>query len=94
MSHSAFEAAKDKLVADGAGDAAVESFTRFHRQLADGELGVLSEESIRPVASLPDADQLEAADARSALDSTVMIKLNGGLGTGMGMTKAKSFWKD
>ncbi len=90
MSHSAFEAAKDKLVADGAGDAAVESFTRFHRQLADGELGVLSEESIRPVVSLPDADQLEAADARSALDSTVMIKLNGGLGTGMGMTKAKS----
>ena len=90
MSESAFESAKAKLLTDGAGDAAVESFTRFHRQLAEGELGVLAESSIEPVESLPDADDLPVVDATEALSKTVVIKLNGGLGTGMGMTKAKS----
>jgi len=90
MSHSAFEAAKSKLVADGAGDAAVESFTRFHRQLAGGKLGLLAESEIAPISELPDAEALTDAVNQAALDKTVMIKLNGGLGTGMGMTRAKS----
>jgi UTP--glucose-1-phosphate uridylyltransferase len=90
MSESAFEAAKAKLVADGAGAAAVESFSRFHKQLADGKLGLLAEGDITPVSDLADSDALTDANSESVLDRTVMIKLNGGLGTGMGMTKAKS----
>ena len=90
MSESAFEAAKAKLVADGAGDAAVESFSRFHKQLADGQLGLLAEGDISPVSDLADSDTLTDAESEAFLNRTVMVKLNGGLGTGMGMTKAKS----
>jgi len=52
---------------------------------------MVPEETIEPfttpdvVESIVDPDQ-----AREALDATVMIKLNGGLGTSMGLDKAKS----
>jgi UTP--glucose-1-phosphate uridylyltransferase len=50
---------------------------------------MLPEAQIDPVGDLTDADELsEGGD--DALDRTVIIKLNGGLGTSMGMTKAKS----
>jgi UTP--glucose-1-phosphate uridylyltransferase len=84
------EAAVEKMRAEGLGDAAVESFARQYERLRAGETGTLAEAEIEPVASLPDAEELtEAADA-ALLDSVVVIKLNGGLGTSMGMTKAKS----
>jgi UTP--glucose-1-phosphate uridylyltransferase len=76
--------------AEGLGDAAVESFARQYERLRAGETGTLAESEIEPVADLPDADDLhETADAE-LLDQAVVIKLNGGLGTSMGMTKAKS----
>jgi UTP--glucose-1-phosphate uridylyltransferase len=83
-------AAVEKMRAEGLGDAAVESFARQYERLRDGETGTLAESEIEPVADLPDAEDLtEAADA-ALLDQAVVIKLNGGLGTSMGMTKAKS----
>jgi UTP--glucose-1-phosphate uridylyltransferase len=85
---SGLEAATEKLRAEGLGDAAVESFARQYRRLSDGDTGTLAEADIEPVADLPDADALPEAEA--PLDETVVIKLNGGLGTGMGMTRAKS----
>src|SRR3954464_8144225 len=76
--------------AEGLGDAAVESFARQYERLREGETGTLAESEIEPVASLPDAEELtEEADA-ALLDAIAVIKLNGGLGTSMGMTKAKS----
>jgi UTP--glucose-1-phosphate uridylyltransferase len=39
---------------------------------------------------VPDADELPDVDAGDLLDQAVVIKLNGGLGTSMGMTRAKS----
>jgi UTP--glucose-1-phosphate uridylyltransferase len=44
------------------------------------------------VESLPDAAELpdDPDGARAALDKAVVIKLNGGLGTSMGMSRAKS----
>ena len=41
------------------------------------------------MSSLPDYETLSAEDP-SLLGKTVMLKLNGGLGTGMGLEKAKS----
>src|SRR3954452_3466044 len=76
--------------AEGLGDAAVESFARQYQRLRDGETGTLAEAEIEPVASLPDADDLTAEADAALLDQAVVIKLNGGLGTSMGMTKAKS----
>jgi UTP--glucose-1-phosphate uridylyltransferase len=53
---------------------------------------MLRESDLEPVESLPDAEELpeDVDTARAALDATVVVKLNGGLGTSMGMTKAKS----
>ena len=73
-------------------DAAIATFRDLYGRLEAGESGLLAESDIEPVDSLPDADDLpEPADgAREALDAAVVIKLNGGLGTSMGMTKAKA----
>jgi UTP--glucose-1-phosphate uridylyltransferase len=84
----ALEAALEKMRAEGLSDAAVETFARQYRRLREGETGTLAEADIEPVAELPDAEELSDADA--PLDAAVVIKLNGGLGTSMGMTKAKS----
>jgi UTP--glucose-1-phosphate uridylyltransferase len=87
------EAAIEKMRAEGLGDAAVESFARQYERLRAGETGTLAESEIEPVADLPDAEDLsEVADA-ALLDQAVVIKLNGGLGTSMGMTQAKSLLK-
>jgi UTP--glucose-1-phosphate uridylyltransferase len=84
------EAAVEKMRAEGLGDAAVESFARQYERLREGDTGTLAESEIDPVDALPDAEDLtEEADA-ALLDQAVVIKLNGGLGTSMGMTKAKS----
>ena len=87
---TALEAAEAKLRADGAGEAIVTAFARFHGLLESGVAGLITEDSIAPVDSLPDADQLSAVADSAVLNRTVVLKLNGGLGTGMGMTKAKS----
>jgi UTP--glucose-1-phosphate uridylyltransferase len=84
------EAAVEKMRAEGLGDAAVESFARQYERLREGETGTLAEREIEPVESLPDAESLSEAASPELLDSAVVIKLNGGLGTSMGMTKAKS----
>jgi UTP--glucose-1-phosphate uridylyltransferase len=82
----------EKMRAEGLPEVAIDNFAHYYRRLAEGETGTISEAEIDPVRDLPDAEDLQAdADAeRDALDRAVAIKLNGGLGTGMGMTKAKS----
>ena len=49
---------------------------------------MIPEDSIEAVRELPDADALPEGDP--PLDQAVVIKLNGGLGTSMGMSRAKS----
>ena len=87
---SGLEAAVEKMRAEGLGDAAVQSFARQYERLRAGETGTLAESAIEPVASLPDAEELTEAAGAALLDQAVVIKLNGGLGTSMGMTRAKS----
>ncbi len=72
---------------------AVESFAHHYRQLVAGETGMIPEAAISPVETLPDADALDPAlDAlgQAHLSRAVVIKLNGGLGTSMGLQVAKS----
>ena len=85
-------ASVEKMRREGVGEAAVEAFADAYERLRGGETGVLAEDELEPVDELPDADELdETGDAASdALDHAVVLKLNGGLGTSMGMTKAKS----
>ena len=86
------DAALDKMRSDGVADVAVKTFAHYYERLRDGETGGLPESDIEPVTELPDADELpeDEEGAREALSRTVVIKLNGGLGTGMGMTAPKS----
>lgn len=62
-------------------------------QLAGGESPLIREGEIKPVEELPrlkELDGTERESGRSLLKKAVMIKLNGGLGTSMGMDRAKS----
>lgn len=77
-----------KMRADGLGQAALDSFAHYYEQLRGGESGVLREDELEPVGELPALEELPEAGA--PLDEAVVLKLNGGLGTSMGMTKAKS----
>jgi UTP--glucose-1-phosphate uridylyltransferase len=83
---------EEKMRAAGVPDVAIATFAHYYRQLEEGASGLIPEAEIEPVESVPDADALpEPPDgAGEALDRTVVIKLNGGLGTSMGMTKPKS----
>jgi len=71
----------------------IRNFEYYLRLLVEGETGYLREEDLDSVDRLPDADQLgedESEAGREAFSRTVMIKLNGGLGTSMGLDRAKS----
>ncbi|MGH2570519.1 MAG: UTP--glucose-1-phosphate uridylyltransferase [bacterium] len=71
---------------------AIETFRHYYEQLSRGGTGMLAAADIEPVERLPDADSLSGAAGagESALSRCVVIKLNGGLGTSMGMAQAKS----
>jgi UTP--glucose-1-phosphate uridylyltransferase len=84
--------ALEKMRADGAAEAAIENFRHYYERLAAGETGTIAEDEIEPAGDLPSAAELPdpGADGREALGRAVAIRLNGGLGTSMGMTSAKS----
>lgn len=72
---------------------AIENFRRYYEQLVAGRTGYLPESDIRPVETLPDVENFDdklVELGRSVTRSVVMLKLNGGLGTSMGLQKAKS----
>ncbi|MGD8368590.1 MAG: UTP--glucose-1-phosphate uridylyltransferase [Desulfobacterales bacterium] len=72
----------------------IETFSDYYRQVVSGETGMISGRDIEPVPAeaLTDARSLSnrAEKGRPFFDRTVMIKLNGGLGTSMGLISAKS----
>ncbi|GAB4085576.1 UTP--glucose-1-phosphate uridylyltransferase [Myceligenerans cantabricum] len=84
--------ARAKMTEAGVAPAAVETFTRFYGILTSGETGLVREDDVEPLTGIPrhadlDIDPRAAADA---LGRTAVCKLNGGLGTSMGMDRAKS----
>jgi UTP--glucose-1-phosphate uridylyltransferase len=86
------EASLRKMRDDGASDVAAATFAHYFERLRAGDAGCLAESEIEPVDELPDADELpeDEQGAREALERTVVVKLNGGLGTSMGMSGPKS----
>jgi len=71
----------------------IESFVKHARKVFDGNTGFISGDEIKPAGDLPDYEALSPLDqqrGREIMRETVMIKLNGGLGTSMGLEKAKS----
>jgi len=89
---NALEAAQQKMRSVGLPEQAIDVFTAFYHQLEGGASGLIAEADVDP---LEDIDSIEHLDydretLRRAAAETVVIKLNGGLGTTMGMTQAKS----
>ena len=90
MTQNGLQASLDKMRAEGLADEAIETFRHYYEQLVAGETGMIPERDIEPVEQLPEYDDLPASDGADVLDQAVVIKLNGGLGTSMGMTGPKS----
>lgn len=81
-----------KRLREGMPELAVKSFLHYYDQLVAGKTGLIDQSQIKPLADAPDLERLPdfSAEGSSALSQTVVIKLNGGLGTSMGLNKAKS----
>src|ERR671911_2019216 len=82
-------AATEKMRKEGLSDVAINTFAHYEERLRRGEQGTLPEAELESLDEVPKTDALPELD-RSALERVVVLKLNGGLGTTMGMTKAKS----
>jgi UTP--glucose-1-phosphate uridylyltransferase len=91
MSSAGLERARKKMAQAGIDPVAIETFAHYYRLLERGETGLIPESSIEPIdcESLSDVE-IDAETASAALRTTAVIKLNGGLGTSMGMERAKS----
>src|SRR5688572_232130 len=86
-----FSPIAEKMRAAGLSDAAVAAFERSFGLLAANESGLISENTIEPAKDIPLYEDVATLDAdEDLLAKAVMLKLNGGLGTGMGLEKAKS----
>jgi UTP--glucose-1-phosphate uridylyltransferase len=91
MGSAGLKKARDKMVAAGVDEVAVETFAHYFRLLEHGETGMIPEATIEPV-TMDSLSNVEVSDedAATAIQATAVIKLNGGLGTSMGMDRAKS----
>jgi len=88
-----FTAIESAMIAAGAPPLAIANFLHSYRELLAGHTGDIPECTILPLTTLPDAEKLgpEYIELGSNVRSkTVVIKLNGGLGTSMGLNKVKS----
>lgn len=92
MSAEGLRRAIAKMRAAGVAPPAIEAFGHYYQQLADGATGLIPEASIEPMAApVTPADAPADEEAcRAALAQTVIVKLNGGLGTSMGLDRAKT----
>jgi len=79
-----------KMRAAGQTDAAIAAFKGNYFKLLRGETGTIAEADIEPVTSLPALTDLPEVTDGSLVGQTVVLKLNGGLGTGMGLQGPKS----
>jgi UDP-N-acetylglucosamine pyrophosphorylase len=95
MSPDAFAPFADRMREAGLSEAVVRAFRFQFEGLERGGTGIITEADIQPAGGLPRLEALPevaAGDAALAetLGRTVVLKLNGGLGTSMGLERAKS----
>jgi len=92
MSPTGLRLAQEKMREAGVSSSAIDVFSHYYGALESGATGLVREDDIEPLldpAVLADV-VVDPDEARDALARTVLIKLNGGLGTSMGMEGAKS----
>ncbi|KAL6753565.1 UDP-glucose pyrophosphorylase [Haematococcus lacustris] len=84
---------ESKCRSAGLTEAAIAAFRHNYEQLAAGATGLVPEDEIEAVSNLPylnDMSEPEPSKVKPLLSRTAVLKLNGGLGTSMGLEKAKS----
>jgi len=81
-----------KMQAAGLSGLCIRNFLNYYGRLMKGESGLVSGREIEAVSDAPDFECLPdlSKPGRAARPRTVVLKLNGGLGTSMGLDKAKS----
>jgi len=82
-----------KAEAGGAHGAELATLRRRLRQLGEPQAGLLPGDVLQPAPDLPrlaDLPEPSPGQARKVLDQLVIVKLNGGLGTSMGLSGPKS----
>lgn len=88
-----FELFRRKMIHEGLPPPVIETFEYYYSLLVSGDTGAIRESEIAPLqkGSLPDYSEMEPCSkkGRSALSETAVIKLNGGLGTSMGLNCPK-----
>jgi UDP-N-acetylglucosamine pyrophosphorylase len=77
---------------EGIAENVIKTFAAYYNRLVQGTSSKISKRDIQPpsAGNLIDYDDLEHNPDPDILKKTVVIKLNGGLGTSMGLSKAKS----
>lgn len=88
-----FSLFQERMQEAGLPELFVAIFSYYYHQLIEGQTGLISEIEIEPVESLTymaDLPKHLIAAGKEALPHTALVKLNGGLGTSMGLQKAKS----
>lgn len=79
-----------KMEKAGIKAAAVSSFRRHYSELLRGEAGYLPGSAIAPISHLPKLEELPECDDSLYASRIAILKLNGGLGTSMGLRGPKS----
>ena len=82
-----------KMQAAGLSQTFIDNFQFYYKQLVEGATGYIERAEAQPVHDLPAYATLDAACQQAGVDAlahTVVLKLNGGLGTSMGMDGPKS----
>lgn len=80
-----FAACRGKMQREGLSEWQIDRFEQDYLRLQAGEQGAIAETSLTTLGDIPQRDDLPSGEASSALAQTVVIKLNGGLGTSMGL---------
>jgi UTP--glucose-1-phosphate uridylyltransferase len=84
----------EKMKAEGLPQLVIDTFVHYYRQVVSGATGFISDKELKPVSADEVADTRDLASYASAgeqaFEQAVMIVLNGGLGTSMGLSRAKS----
>lgn len=86
--------ALDRMREAGVPQPAIDTFAQHYDKLAAGATGLIREADVEPAMPAVDLAEIDVdpdgEEARAALDATVVITLNGGLGTSMGLAGPKS----
>jgi UTP--glucose-1-phosphate uridylyltransferase len=90
MSEQGLQAAEAKMREAGQPDEAIRAFRNAYERLVGGESALLPSSELEPAGEVPSLEALDDADPGDALNTVVVIKLNGGLATTMGLQHPKS----